>query len=252
MNLKVQVLVSIRPHLIVFALLAAPVAGCASTEAARQANDPFEPANRAVFAFNEALDDAAIGPVARVYADVTPRPAQTGVRNVMMNLNQPVVFANAVLQGDVHAAGDTLGRLFLNTVFGLGGVIDVASAEDVPLHTKDFGQTLAIWGAPAGPYLVLPVFGPSNVRDGAGRLIDRYPHPLNWNAEESMEGWAWSVRGLNGIDFRARADDALQSLDRAAIDPYVQVRSAWRQARDAQIRGETPAEESFEDLPEFE
>jgi phospholipid-binding lipoprotein MlaA len=141
-------------------LAALSLTACASRELAQETGDPFEPANRAVFAVNQTLDDVVVGPSARVYDAVTPAPVQTGVRNFMSNLNQPVVFANALLQGDVHAAGDTVGRFVMNTTIGVGGVFDVATHEGVPQHRRDFGQTLAVWGVGDGPYLVLPLIGP--------------------------------------------------------------------------------------------
>lgn len=233
--------------LVVFCLSA-----CASRELAMETGDPFEPTNRAIFAVNDAIDEAVVGPAARAYDTVTPEPVQTGVRNFMTNLNQPVVFANAILQGDVHAAGDTVGRFVMNTTIGVGGLFDVATHEGVPQHRRDFGQTLAKWGVGDGPYLVLPLLGPSNLRDASGRFVDRYPHPLNWNEEESSEALAWSLRGLNGLDARASLEETLQSLDRTAIDPYVQARSAWRQSREAFINGESTVIEDYDALPEFE
>ena len=233
-------------------LAAFSLTACASRELAQETGDPFEPTNRAIFAVNQTLDDAVVGPTARAYDAVTPDPVQTGVRNFMSNLNQPVVFANALLQGDVHAAGDTFGRFLMNTTIGLAGVFDVASHEGVPQHRRDFGQTLAVWGVEDGPYLVLPLIGPSNLRDATGRFVDRYPHPLNWNEEESGEAWAWGLRALNGTQTRADLDDAIDSLNRTAIDPYVQARSAWRQSRAAFIDSQGQTDESFEDLPDFE
>lgn len=233
-------------------LAALSLTACASRELAQETGDPFEPTNRAIFAVNQTLDDALIGPGARAYDAVTPDPVQTGVRNFMTNLNQPVVFANALLQGDVHAAGDTFGRFLMNTTIGVAGVFDVATHEGVPQHRRDFGQTLAVWGVEDGPYLVLPLIGPSNLRDATGRFVDRYPHPLNWNEEEAGEAWAWGVRGLNGTQIRADLDDTLGSLNRTAIDPYIQARSAWRQSRAAFIANGGEDDQSYQDLPEFE
>lgn len=235
-------------HLLaVMAILA--IGACASSESARQANDPFEPLNREIYQFNMAFDDVFVEPAAEIYVGVTPQPARHGVRNFMDNLNQPVVFANTLLQGKLQASAETAARFTLNTVFGLAGLVDVASREGVPRHSEDFGQTLAVWGLEEGPYLMLPVLGPSNVRDGAGRFADRYPHPLQWNRDYSQEEWAWALRGLNGIDIRARSQDALSSLEAAAIDPYVQFRSAYRQSREQAIaNGE---DSTFDDLPDF-
>ncbi len=193
-----------------------------------------------------------IEPAADAYTAVTPGFARTGVRNVFHNLNRPVVFANTVLQGDMTGAGQVLTSFAVDTVFGLGGLFAIAEAKGVPQPSEDFGQTLAVWGVPEGPYLMLPVLGPSNVRDGTGRFVDRYPHPFNWNEEFSSSGEAWALRGLNGIDARARAQNAMDTLDRTAIDPYVQLRSAWRQNRERAIRDGESAQDSYEDLPEFE
>lgn len=229
---------------------AALLAACASSESARQANDPLEPLNRAVFGFNTALDDAVLEPVAAAYTTVTPRPARDGVRNFMDNLNQPVVFANALLQAKPRASVETFGRFTVNTIFGIGGLFDVASAAGIARHNEDFGQTLAVWGVGEGVYLMLPVLGPSNLRDGTGRFVDRYPHPLNWNEEYGQSAEAWTLRGVNGVDPYARNQDALSRLEAAAIDPYVQIRSAYRQMREREIANGEDAE--FDDLPDFD
>ncbi|MEQ8434161.1 MAG: VacJ family lipoprotein [Oceanicaulis sp.] len=228
------------------------MAACASTPEALDANDPFEPVNRTIFQVNSSLDEAVIEPASNAYTAVTPAFARTGVRNVFHNLNRPVVFANTVLQGKMRSAGHVLTSFAFDTVFGLGGLFAVAEANGVPQPSEDFGQTLAVWGVPEGPYLMLPILGPSNVRDGTGRFIDRYPHPLNWNEEFSSSGEAWALRGLNGLDQRARAQNAMDTLDRTAIDPYAQLRSAWRQTREREIRNGAAGEDAYQDLPEFE
>ena len=226
---------------------------CAATPDTRDASDPFEPVNRAVFQFNDAADRAVVGPAARAYADITPKPAQRGVANVFNNLNRPVVLANTLLQGDFRRSSEVLISFITDTTFGLGGLLSLAEANGVPQHNEDFGQTLAVWGAPDGPYLMLPLIGPSNLRDGVGRFVDRYPHPLNWNEDFAQSGEAWALRGVNGLRIRAEADSAFATLDRTAIDPYVQLRSAYRQMRMNQIAdgtGEDDAE--FDDLPDFD
>lgn len=236
---------------LVATLAALAVSACATGDQARAANDPLEPLNRGVYRFNVVLDDAVVKPGADVYRAVTPSPAREGVRNFMNNLNQPVVAANVLLQGDPEGAARTAARFGLNTTIGVFGLFDVATRAGLPARHEDFGQTLAVWGVPEGPYLMLPVFGPSNLRDGAGRIADRYPHPLQWNEEYSDSVWAWSIRGVNGVDWRARAQGALESLDRTAIDPYVQLRSAYRQRREADISERGNGRE-YDDLPDFE
>ncbi|MCR9130498.1 MAG: VacJ family lipoprotein [Alphaproteobacteria bacterium] len=226
---------------------------CATSPDALEAGDPFEPVNRAVFQFNDAADRAILGPAARTYAQVTPQPAQRGVRNVFNNLNRPVVLANTLLQGDFERSSDVLLSFITDTTFGIGGLFALAEANGVPQHNEDFGQTLAVWGLGDGPYLMLPLLGPSNLRDGAGRFVDRYPHPFNWNEDFSQSGEAWALRGLNGLRFRADAENAFATLDRTAIDPYVQMRSAYRQLRAEQIRDRSGDDDAaFDDLPDFD
>jgi len=225
---------------------------CASSEAARAANDPFEPMNRAVFAFNQAADDAVLRPVAEGYMAVTPKPVQTGVHNVLVNLNQPVVFVHTVLQGRPNAAADTLARLIMNTIFGIGGIFDLATHEGLPLHQEDFGQTLAVWGVSEGPYLVLPIWGPSSLRDAPALYPDLFLHPVNWDGSVSSSTPAWAFRGVTVIDVRVQSDGVLGRLDRAAIDPYIQMRSAWRQFRAEQIRNSQARRNAYDDLPDFD
>ncbi|MEK7246697.1 MAG: VacJ family lipoprotein, partial [Pseudomonadota bacterium] len=165
------------------ALLAAvpPLSGCATAPDPsnadalaeyRQINDPIEPANRVIFAFNRAIDAAILKPLAKIYRDFTPKIFQDAVGNILANLRAPVVLANDVLQGEGKRAGNTLARFVVNSTVGLGGMIDAASEMGVPRHAEDFGQTLAVWGVPEGPYLMLPLFGPSNPRDLVGLAAD--------------------------------------------------------------------------------
>lgn len=242
-------IIRLAPLLLALSALGA----CASTPDARQINDPFEPVNRTVFQVNDALDRTLVGPAARGYARITPEPAQRGVRNVFRNLNRPVVFANTLLQGDISRSGEVLTSFLIDTSFGLGGLFSLAESNGVPQHEEDFGQTLAVWGAPEGPYVMLPLLGPSSVRDSAGRFVDRYPHPLNWNDEVAQSDEAWAARTLNGLRFRADAETAFATLDRTAIDPYVQMRSAYRQMRASQIANSGADDDTaFDDLPDFE
>ena len=236
-------------------LLAATISvtACASTSQTEQAGgayDPFEGWNRGVYAFNETVDKAALEPSARAYRAFTPGFFREGVRNFLSNLRQPVVFANTVLQGNADASTATAGRFLINSTVGVAGVFDVASTLGMEKHNEDFGQTLAVWGVEDGPYIMLPILGPSNLRDGTGRFVDRYPHPLNWNTEYSESTWAWSLRGLNGLDTRARAQGVFATMETTAIDPYVQVRSAYRQLRAEQIG--KAGQDTFDDLPDFD
>lgn len=231
------------------ALLASLVVGaCTTRPEALEANDPFEPLNRAVLDFNVAADRAVIAPVAYAYRDSVPSPVRTGVSNALSNLNQPVVFANLLLQGRPGEAFATASRFGLNTIVGVGGLFDVASEANIARHDTDFGLTLGRWGVDSGPYLVLPFMGPSSVRDGFGRFVDRYPHPTYWIEDVRETDAIWAYRGLYALDVRLQLDETFRSLERSAIDPYVQLRSVYRQNRAAALAHER----DFEDLPDFD
>ncbi len=220
---------------------------CADTESQRE-NDPLEPMNRAVFDANDALDKAVALPVAKAYVEVVPEFARTGVHNFLSNLDLPVTFANDVLQGEFDQAAHTFARVAINTTVGIGGLVDVASEMDVPEHTEDFGETLAVYGVGEGPYLVLPLFGPSNPRDTVGMIVDVFLDPLTYAKYRNK--WLWSnLRIVGGfIDVRSRNIDALDAIERGSIDYYAAMRSLYRQHRENEIRNGKP---NSEPLPEF-
>src|SRR5690242_12171740 len=148
------------------------LAACSTTGGNPQANDPYEQTNRQVFDLDIRLDRHILLPTAQAYNEVVPEFARDGVHNFLLNLNSPVIFANDVLQGEASRGGETLARFVLNSTIGIGGLIDVAGKMGIPYHDEDFGQTLGVWGADEGPYLVLPFFGPSNPRDLTGNVVD--------------------------------------------------------------------------------
>ncbi|GGG98976.1 hypothetical protein GCM10007420_13510 [Glycocaulis albus] len=224
------------------------VSACTTRPESLQTNDPLEPLNRAVFSFNSAADEAVIAPAAYAYRDVVPAPARTGVRNALRNLNEPVVFANLLLQGRPGDAFATASRFGLNTIVGVGGLFDVASEANIERRDTDFGLTLGRWGVESGPYMVLPFLGPSSVRDTFGRFVDRYPHPTYWVEDVRETEAIWVYRGIFAIDVRLQLDETFQSLERSAIDPYVQLRSVYRQNR-ANALGTA---QDYEDLPDFD
>ncbi|WP_439633962.1 MlaA family lipoprotein [Glycocaulis sp.] len=224
------------------------LAACTTRPESLQANDPFEPLNRAVFSFNAAADDAVIAPVAYAYRDAVPSPARKGVRNALRNLNEPVVFANLLLQGRPGDAFATASRFGLNTIVGVGGLFDVASEANIARRDTDFGLTLGHWGVESGPYMVLPFLGPSSVRDTFGRFVDRYPHPTYWVEDVRETEAIWVYRGIFAIDVRLQLDETFQSLERSAIDPYVQLRSVYRQNRANALE----TAQDFDDLPDFD
>ena len=236
-------------HLRIFTsvLLVAGLTGCA-TNPNPEANDPFEPTNRAIFDANDALDKAIALPIAKAYVDVVPEFARTGVHNFLSNLNLPVTFANDVLQGEVDRAGQPLARLAINSTFGIGGLIDVGTDLDIPAHTEDFGQTLAVWGVEEGPYLMLPFFGPSNPRDGIGMGVDIFLDPLTYAKYNDKAFWSALRFGGEVLDTRSRNIDTLDAVERSAVDYYAALRSLYRQQRENEIRNGKPNPQA---LPDF-
>lgn len=201
------------------------LSGCATTP---NNADPWERTNRAIYKFNDAVDRAALKPVAKSYKKITPNWFRKGVDNFFTNLEQPVVLVNELLQGKPGSALTTTGRLIVNTIFGLGGIFDPASGSNIPLGDEDFGQTLGRWGVPSGPFLMLPFLGPSSVRDGPARVADYYLGPLHYADLKTVE--EWGLRGLEFVDQRARLLSADETI-RNAYDPYAFIRNAWLQRR---------------------
>ena len=205
-------------------------------------NDPAEPTNRAIFKFNKALDTAIFKPVATVYKDYTPSIFQRGVHNVLNNLRTPIIFANDLLQGKLQRAWNTLARFFINSTIGFAGLGDPAADYGFKFHNEDFGQTLAAWGLPEGPYIVLPVFGPSNPRDAIGLAVDALIDPMNiWLSNTNREELIFARAGVRGIDERARNFDALEDLEKSSLDFYASLRSLYRQHRGDEIRDGKPS-----------
>jgi phospholipid-binding lipoprotein MlaA len=223
------------------------LAGCAST-AERTPSDPIEPFNRGVYKFNDALDRGVLKPAAKGYVKVTPEWLRTGVGNFYTNLKGPGTIVNQLLQGKFLAAGQDLGRLLLNLTFGLGGVIDVASMNDMPQHDEDFGQTLGKWGVPSGPYLMLPFLGPATVRDGPSKIADSFLEPFYWY---NYGNERWFSLALSFVDDRARLlplDDTLAET----YDPYAFIRDAYLQRRQYLVYDGDPPEEPLEEFEDFE
>ncbi len=212
-------------------------------------NDPFETVNRAFFAVNLTIDKAVLRPLALGYQAVVPEFARDGIRNVLDNLDAPVVLANDLLQGEMSRASTTLGRFAINSTLGLGGLFDVAEEMGLPQHSEDFGQTLAVWGVGEGPYLVLPLLGPSPPRDLAGRFMDMTFDPFNYVNFGRDLRWIPVLRStVSLIDSRARLLTALDEIERTSIDHYVAIRSVYRQSRESEI---TNGEADVDDLPDF-
>ena len=223
------------------------LAGCAST-GERTRSDPIEPFNRGVYKFNDALDRGVLKPTAKAYVKVMPEWFRTGVGNFFMNLKGPGTIINQLLQGKVREAGQDSARFLLNTTFGLGGVIDVATMNELPHHDEDFGQTLGKWGVPAGPYLMLPFLGPATVRDGPSRIADTFLEPLYWYDYGDAR---WVSLGLSFIDDRARLLPLDETLAET-YDPYAFIRDAYLQRRQYLVYDGDPPEEPLEEFEDFE
>jgi phospholipid-binding lipoprotein MlaA len=210
--------------------------GCATKDPASLAqNDPWEPGNRAVFAFDVQLDHAVATPVAKFYRSAVPELARDGIHNALTNLHAPVVFVNDTIQGDGGKATDTFGRFMVNSTVGLAGLIDVATRVGIPYHDNDFGITLGKAGAAEGSYLVLPFAGPKPPRDLVGEGVDIAFDPLTYMSWNDSTLYMIIRTGLGVLDSRAASIDAVQSIERSSIDFYATTRSLYRQNRAAQI-----------------
>lgn len=208
----------------------ADTAATAPTGTQAQANDdPLEGFNRAMYRFNDKFDRYVLKPVAKGYRAVLPEFARKGVSNFFGNLHDPVIMVNNLLQGKFTQAASDLGRFLVNSTVGIYGLFDVATHAGLDKHDEDFGQTLAVWGVGDGAYVVLPILGPSNVRDGIGLVPDWVLYPLNHMEEHSTSDKLLLVEIVNR---RAQLLDAGDILEQAAgEDPYVFVREAYRQRR---------------------
>lgn len=220
---------------------AAPVAAQPAPSASGA--DPFEPFNRTMYRFNDGVDRAVLKPVATTYRDVLPSFVRTGVGNFFSNVGDVWNLANNVLQLKLQASAETFMRLNVNTVFGLGGLLDIASEAGISRHSEDFGQTLGYWGVPAGPYVVLPLFGPSTVRDTAALPVDRWGNPLGEVGDIPVRN-SLTVLGL--VDTRARLLGVSQLLEQAALDPYSFMRDSHLQRRAIEVRDGAPGGETEE------
>ena len=208
------------------------ISGCA-TGPDRKPGDPLEPMNRAIFSFNDGVDRYVAIPAAKGYQKVTPQPLRTAVSNFFSNLGDLTNAANALLQLKITDATEDLVRFAFNSTFGLGGLLDWATPAGLPKHHQDFGLTLGHWGVPSGPYLVLPLFGPSTVRDSMGLIVDVKFNPLNY-IEPAVRN---PLYVLQFVSVRSDLLGASSLLEQAALDKYSFVRDAYTQQRKARLRG---------------
>lgn len=227
------------------ACLAAP--GVAAAQEAQ--GDPWEDVNRNLFAVHESVDQAVLEPVARGYRAITPRPVRQGVLNFLRNLRGPVIFANDVLQGEIGRAATTAARFGVNTTVGIAGVFDPATSMGLDRHDEDFGQTLAVWGVDSGPYIFVPLLGPTNVRDGAGRIVDIAFDPLTWAEFDEVDELRIGRTVMGGIATRELVLDTVDDIRRDSVDPYVTIRTSYGLLRESAIQNGAT---DVQDLPEFE
>lgn len=214
-----------------FALIASAVflSACAS----KNQDDPLEPFNRGVHSFNTVLDKGVFRPVAKGYRYITPRGIRTRIGNVSDNLKEPVNMLNAFLQGDFEQGMTSFWRFAINTTIGIGGINDVAASAGLKRRSEDFGQTLGVWGVGSGPYLVLPIFGPSNPRDAVGTVVDWFTTPWNYAIDDTSDEIALGV--AQGLVTRERLIDPIDDMY-DSLDPYAAFRSSYMQYRDAAVR----------------
>jgi len=217
--------------------------------ARKEANDPAEGFNRSMFKVNETLDNVAIEPVARGYRKAVDPQLREALYYFFRNLGEPVTFANDILQGNLGRATKTFGRATINSTLGFAGLADVAGELGIAYHHEDFGQTLAVWGVPEGPYLYFPLIGPLPPRELFGGIVDIVTNPFFWANEPVIDYVMVSRPVVEGIDTRERNLENLDRLEETSVDYYASIRSLYRQRRDYEVRN---GKETFEDLPDLE
>ena len=224
--------------------LALLTGACATTDKSSDPRDPWEGWNRGVQSFNDGLDDYVMKPVAKGYQTVTPKFVDAGVTNFFSNVDDIAVIANDLLQFKLVETGMDTGRFLVNTTAGLAGLVDVASHLDLPKHNEDLDQTLGKWGIPSGPYLVIPLVGPSTPRGVVGLAGDTMSNPINWITPVAIP---YGAGTLKTIDMRADRLAESKILDQASVDRYEFIRNAYFQDRDYKIHDGNPPPDA-EDL----
>jgi phospholipid-binding lipoprotein MlaA len=207
------------------ALAAGLLAGCAATPSRV---DPFEPMNRGFYAFHDAVDTAVLRPAINMYVDVVPQPIRASVSNFFNNIDDLISAMNDLLQGDFDRMGNDMGRVILNTGFGVAGLFDLASQVGIERGNQDFGLTFGKWGFDQGPYLFVPLFGPTTFRDGAGWIARGAVGPVGFIPDVALRN---SLYGAGAVDLRAQLVGAGQLVDTAALDRYIFIRNAYLQRR---------------------
>lgn len=220
-----------------------------ASPAAGDVVDPWEGFNRKMFATNVFLDRNFLAPAARGYRAVTPKKGRRGIRRFLAHISAPGVFVNDILQGEFKRAGETLSRFFVNSTIGAGGFADPAAELGIPGHSEDFGQTLAVWGVGSGPYLFLPLLGPTSPRDGFGTGVGIGLNPLTYVTTPPADYAKYTIAGVGGVSAREQFLDPLAEIEAKSLDYYASFRSFYLQARKREIAN---GEVDYEDLPDFE
>lgn len=236
-----------QPRSLFVLLLALFGSGCATMQSPDE-RDPFEGFNRAAYAFNDDLDRAILKPLATGYQKVVPDSLNNSITNFFSNLDDLVVLVNSLLQLKFEQSLSDLGRITVNTTFGLAGLFDAASEMDLPKHNEDFGQTLGYWGVGSGPYLVLPFLGPSTLRDGLALPVDWELDPVAYIDDDETY---WGVVVLRTVDKRAGLLRASRILDTAALDPYTFMRDAYLQRRQNLVYDGNPPQTAIDEFDPF-
>ncbi len=213
-----------------------PASDVEATQDYQQTNDPLEPTNRFFYRVSDTLDRYTLKPVAQAYVYVFPNPVRTGVHNVLANLSSPVLFADDVSQANPRRAGDTFMRFLINSTAGGLGIFDVATGWGYPAHDTNFGITLALWGVPSGPYLFLPLLGPSSTRAATGFGVDIALDPFTYVPRGyGLLTLNWARFGVGAVDARSRHLGDLETVKAGALDPYATIRSLYRQNLESEI-----------------
>lgn len=217
------------------ALIAALMLASACTTA--NVDDPLETYNRGMFKVNEAVDSVLLRPLAKGYRYITPDPIRWRIGNMSDNLHEPLSMVNAFLQGNFTGGMNNFWRFVINSSVGLGGMHDVAATAGLTSTEEDFGQTLAVWGVGSGPYIVLPILGPSNLRDVAGRAVDWGTDPINYAFRQDGTDWTlYSINAGQALVTRERYLDPIDDIFSSSLDPYESFKSIYEQRRAAEIK----------------
>lgn len=227
MIIRVFFRITILISVLLLAACAGSSAGDLNKSTAANPDDPHESFNRGTDGFNKGVDTYVSSPLVGIYHLVSPAFLRTAITNFFTNLKEPRTVINDALQGKAKPAGDDLERFVINSLFGLGGLIDVASYAEIEYHEEDFSQTLAVWGVPRGEYLVIPLLGPSSYRGIPGIIVDAASSPVSYVI--------WPIQVLDLLNTRSNAEQSLRFLDEAALDPYIFMRESYLQWREHQI-----------------